>query len=208
MRRLLPLAVSSAALVFMGLASLPSDASAEATFQLGLSGPGTVIPSGFECSPICKPKSFWWSGPVTLVTSSDADGVYSGPGSFISLSIQTNLLSVTSPGLNFAVGDGTPTEGSFASVTIANGQVTSFGFIYVLLGEPDFEEVVEFGGLAATYSQSGGHHGPIIEASAVLTNVPEPETLSLMLAGLVAGLAVRSRTRNRPVRVNLPLVNL
>jgi hypothetical protein len=51
MRRLW-LVVSSAALVFMGLALLPQKASAEATFKPSLAGPRI-----FPCSPPCSRKS-------------------------------------------------------------------------------------------------------------------------------------------------------
>ena len=87
MRRLLSIAVSSSALVFMGLASLPHDASAEATFKLSLAGPA-IRP----CSTPCQSEEFEWKGTVTLVTSSSADGTYRGE-SFLHLDVHTNLFS-------------------------------------------------------------------------------------------------------------------
>ena len=181
MRRLW-LAVSSASLVFMGLASLPQKASAEATFKLSLAGPGI-----FPCSPPCQSEEFEWKGTVTLVTSSSADGTYRGE-SFLHLDVHTNLFSATSNGLSFVNGE--PNEDAPASVTISNGKVTSFGFEFY-----DPPEEATFGALNASYSATPDHADHAF-ATRVLTNIPipEPEIVSLILAGLlVTGLVGRSR---------------
>jgi len=201
MRRLLSLAVSAGFLVFMGLASLPQNASALETFVLNFSGPGTYTPPGFECeipgSPACDPQPIEWVGTVTLVTTGAADGVYSGD-SFVSLSIVSNLFSAESPGLNM---DTYHPILSFASVTLLNGQVTGFEFFS---GHPPIFNMVEnvaFGGMGASYYQCCAHHGPEIQATAILTNIPEPEIVSLMLAGLLlTGLARRSRKSTQSAR--------
>jgi hypothetical protein len=126
---------------------------------------------------------------VTLVTSGDADGIYSGPGSFLSISVDTNWFSVTTPGVNLLAGR--PVD--FSSATVANGKVTSLYF-WVM----DDVENAQFGGLDASYVVSGAHHGGYLSVNAVLNNVPEPETLSLMVAGLLlTGLVRRSRKSAR-----------
>jgi len=185
MRRLLSIAASSSALVFMGLASLPHDASAEATFKLSLAGPA-IRP----CSTPCQSEEFEWRGIVTLVTSSGADGTYEGPRSLF-LSVDSNLFSQTSNGVIYVNGD--PYPDIFASATILNGQVTSFDFYFNDGADLVFEEVI-FGGLEATYELTGLHQGGDTFASAILVNIPEPEIVSLMLAGLLlTGLVRRSR---------------
>jgi len=193
--RLWSLAVSSSALVFMGLASLPQNASALATFELAISGPGLAPPPGFFCSPPigpdCQPMPFRWHGTVTLVTTGVADGIYTG-ASFVSLSIVSNVFSAQTPGLNMVFYQAIP--GYFASVTLLNRRVAGFEFASTDPPFPDVEEDVIFSGMGASYFACCGHHGGEIDATAVLTNIPEPEIVSLMLAGLLlASLMRRSR---------------
>jgi hypothetical protein len=185
MRRLW-LAVSSASLVFMGLALLPQEASAEATFELSLAGPGI-----FPCSPPCQSEKFEWKGTVTLVTSSSADGTYTGE-SFLHLDVHTNLFSATSNGLGFV--GGTPNADAPAFVTLSNGRVTSFDFYY-----DDQYELSIFSGLSGFYHElSDLPPGSAADATAILTNVPEPEIVPLMLAGLfLTALVRRSRKSAR-----------
>ena len=193
-------AVVTAAVVFIVLASLPQNASALATFDLAFSGPGLYTPSGFECSPpdpppFCKTTAFWWHGTATLVATGRADGVYSGD-SFVSLSIVSNLFSAESPGLN--MNTYLPVPGSFASVTLLNGLVTGFEFFSQDPPIPDMVEDVRFSGMGASYSQCCAHHGPDIDATAILTNIPEPEIVSLMLAGLLLTSLMRRSSRSEP----------
>ena len=182
--RLWSLAVSSSALVFMGLASLPQNASALATFELAISGPGLALSPGFFCSPPigpdCQPMPFRWHGTVTLVTTGVADGIYTGD-SFVSLSIVSNVFSAQTPGLNMVFYQAIP--GYFASVTLLNRRVAGFEFASTDPPFPDVEEDVIFSGMGASYFACCGHHGGEIDATAVLTNIPEPEIVSLMLAG-------------------------
>jgi hypothetical protein len=199
MRRLSSLAASSAALVFMGLASLPQDASALATFELAFSGPGLALPPGFFCSPPigpdCQPEHFRWHGTATLVTTGVADGIYIGD-SFVSLSIVSNVFSAETPGLNMVFYQAIP--GYFASVTLLNGRVTGFEFASTDPPVPDVVENVIFSGMGASYFECCGHHGGEIDATAVLTNIPEPEIVSLMLAGLLLTSLMRRSSRSEP----------
>lgn len=188
LRRLMSLAAAASAFVILGLALLPQTASAEATFELGLSGPGIFNPQCPPDDPHCPRIPFEWKGTVTLVTSSSADGTYTRD-TFLFLDIDSNLLDATSNGLGFVGGQ--PNEDAPASVTLFDGRVTSFDFYY----DAPFELAL-FGGLTASYVASGAPQGPDIQATAVLADIPEPETLSLMFAGLLLTSVVRrSRTR-------------
>ncbi len=186
------------------LAAFPQSATAQATFELAFSGPGTYTPNGFFCatsglgSPECAPQPIQWVGTVTLVLADDADGAYAGD-SFISLAIQSNLFNATSPGLN--LNEYNPVPGDLATVVLSNGQVTAFEFfsIYTPSGG---DEGVLFTGMEAFYGVCCGVSGPWIEAHAVVTNaavtnIPEPEIVSLMLAGLLVGLVKRVGDRSR-----------
>lgn len=193
MRRLLSVLISYSAFLFMALA--PQSASALSTFTLAFSGPGLYIPPGFTCSPPyplppgCEPSTIWWQGTAILVTTGDADGTYTGD-SFVSIAIDSNLFSATSPGLGFD--NGVPNALMPASVTLTNGVVTSFNVIFN--DQPNFQ-IATFAGMQAGYFFGGAHHGPEVSAGAVVFNVPEPETYSLMLAGLLLTSLVRRRMK-------------
>ena len=108
---------------------------------------------------------------------------------FLFLDVNSNLFVATSNGLGFINGE--PSDVVPASVTLLNGQVTSFDFYY----DAPFELAI-FGGLHATYEAHADRTGTHIQATAVLASVPEPATLSLMLAGLLLTRVVqRSRKR-------------
>jgi hypothetical protein len=175
----------------MGLALLPQKASAEATFELSLAGPGLFDPSCPPHDEYCISEPFEWRGTVTLVTSSSADGTYTG-ASFLFLDLHSNLFSAASYGLGFVGGE--PNWDAPASVTLSNGRVTSFEFFY----DAPYERST-FGGLSGSYYANvdlpGGSE---VQATAILTNVPEPEIVSLMLAGLLLTSLRRRPSRSEP----------
>ena len=184
MRRLFSLVICSGFVVLTVLA--PQRVSAQATNELAIFGPAESCPLD---NPPCE--NVMWTGTVTIVTSSGANGVYSG-ASFLSLLVDSSLFSATSDGLNFD--NGVPVPGDFASVTLSNGWITSFDFTYA--NQPNFELAV-FQGLSGHYSRSGAPDGLTISAFTIITNIPEPEVFSLMLAGLLLTSVVQGTRKSK-----------
>ena len=181
--------------------ALPASASADASFELSLAGSGIYQPRFFpscpDDNPNCDPVPIDWTGTVTIVTSSSADGIYTGPG-FVSISIYSNLIDFMLPGVSLVEDIESP-----AFVTLSNGQVTSVDFHWGNnhLPDPQGQDIFGIHGLSAGYFRCCFHHGDAVDVSGVLTNIPEPETICLMLAGL-AMTSLVLRHRKAHVRVS------
>jgi hypothetical protein len=177
------------------LALSPQSAHANATFELGLSGHGTQAPSSFPAcpdeNPFCEPLPVEWTGLVTVVTSGSADGTYTG-ADFVSITLDSNWFAFSVPGVSVVNSLPSP-----AFVTLSNGQVSSIDFDLVHdFGDVDTVERISFDGLSVSYFRCCAHHGDTVSVTGVLTNIPEPDTFSLLLAGLALS-AVAQRARSR-----------
>lgn len=160
---------------------LAGSAFADTTYQMTLQGsdqryyPPCRVPG--EPTPPCNEiVDLPWTGTLSIVVDSSADGVYSD-ADVTSFDFRTNIGSLTLP---FAPG----------SVTVAGGRITS-----VNLGSyPGDDGDYFFGGLQASYSRDfdAPHLGSDF-ATGVLTAVPEPAPVTLMMLALACAWAARSR---------------
>ena len=160
------------------------------TYQLAISGTVSVTSTTPPFDPVV-PTIFPWTGTVSLTAPTEADGSFS-PTAF-AVDAQTWVFS--SANLNgYFLAFGGP------FFTVADGLVSSVSLsASVPGGSPRFQQSFGLSGMTA--------HGTLLsittttiplfyanDAVGVLTNVPEPETYALMLAGLAAlGLASRQR---------------
>ncbi len=152
------------------LLSAAQAAHATATFVLDLKGDGTHRKDGWECiecfdpnDPRLRPVSFEWLGVLTIVTISDADGIYTGD-SVLSLSLDSNLEDFERPWM--------------ASATVEDGRVVSLN-VY----DENSPVKLWISGMTAIYDQPALHHYGPTHATGIVTNVPEPSTWSLMAVG-------------------------
>ena len=149
-------------------------AAAPATYVFNVNGSGTQTD---------VPHALDWTGTLTIVTDSAADGLYAF-GSLVSFDFESSLGSFVTDGAVdpfLQVGE---------EVTVANGRVTGIEGGY----SPDHYARFFFDGLSARLTVSDCDACNLLSASAVLTPVPEPGPYVLMLSGLaVVGWARRRR---------------
>jgi PEP-CTERM motif len=152
------------------LLSAAQAAQANATFVLDLTGQGIHWKSGWECivctdpnDPRLQPDRFAWRGVLTVVTTSDADGIYTGD-SILSLSLDSNLEDFERPWA--------------ASATVEDGLIISLN-VY----DENSPVKLQIADMSATYDQPDLHHYGRTQATGIVTNVPEPSTWSLMAVG-------------------------
>ncbi len=187
MKLLMPrlwLVVSSAALVFLGLALLPQKASAEATFELSLAGPGVFNPGCPPHDEHCISEPFEWRSIGRAV-----DVKLRGRN------IHRGKLPL--PGFRVEPFFGDIQRSRFRQWRAERGRaclghsVERKSDIFEFFYDAPFERST-FGGLSGSYYANVDlPFGPVIQATAILTNVPEPEIVSLMLAGLLLTSLVR-----------------
>lgn len=164
---------------------LTQSAAASTTFLLDLHGQGTHEVNAWECypsscsygDPRLQPVHFEWIGLVTLVTSGEADGVYTG-SDILSLSVDSQSPRISDFGDSWA-----------ATAVVSAGQIVSLDAYF-----EDAPVKLWLTGMTATYDQPDMHHFGRTHATALVTNVPEPSTWALMALGLCAvGFAARRR---------------
>ncbi|CAM5794911.1 PEP-CTERM sorting domain-containing protein [Rhizobacter fulvus] len=169
--------------------------SAQQTYALGFSGSGSFLPSGFECSPICTPTTFPWTGAVTLTTSSAADGVYTD-ADLPNFNFQSSFGGFSSFNTD-GFGAGSFYGPSSVTATVADHTVTGISArfwtspwtVFTLTGlNVQLQDGLDFGGYPA-------HHAGLVNATAVLTPVPEPSTWALMMLGLAGAVGIRRYKR-------------
>jgi hypothetical protein len=128
------------------------------------------------------PHDFAWTGSVTIVTDSTADGLYSY-GDLVSFTLDSTLGGFVSDG---AVD---PFLQVGQEVTISGGQVATIEGGY----SPDHFAKFMFDGLGVSYTVSDCTDCNLVNASAVLSPVPEPATVPLWAAGLAAAVLAGRR---------------
>jgi hypothetical protein len=162
---------------------------ADESFLLALNGGGIHFRLPSECGQqiSCPPVHVDWTGTVSIVTASSADGVYTGD-SLLALNVESNQVGFTLDNIRssfqFFGGPG-------YSVTLAGDQVVSVDFAVHLT--PDFNlpapTVVTFAGLAARFDVPVSHRLGETFFSASLAPIPEPGSWAMLLAGLATVLA-------------------
>jgi hypothetical protein len=189
-------------LIAVCLACLTQGALANASFVLSLRGTGLHFPApGGFCDVCPPPEEFSWTGTVTVVTSSGADGIYTGNevssvsvvsqaqyGSFnYTLNSPWNIWSLDVPFIH----------SSEPTVEVRDGVVRSLDLTWEW--DPSHmlvEQTLWFDRLSAYLSITGWNHGGEIFAQGSLTPIPEPGAYALMLAGIgLVGFAARGRRR-------------
>ena len=179
--------LSSRIVLVLGLAAgLAGPVRAETTYRLAVTGQIDHTVDCWESDPLCSgPPHVYsaWTGTVTIVVDSAADGTYQGPA-LESLAFVANIGS-------FSV---TPFADDPAfSVTIVDGQVSSLDTLALVETPHDTSAFTHFGGLDAGYDATGGTHYGGTVATGTLSAIPEPAPAALLLVGLaaMAGLARR-----------------
>jgi PEP-CTERM motif len=159
---------------------LTQSAVASTTFLLDLRGQGIHEVNAWECypsscsydDPRVQPVHFDWTGLVTLVTSSGVDGVY----------MDSDILSLSVDSQSNHIPDfDDPWRSSALTAVVSGGQIVS---LYAYFEDSPVN--LWLTGMTATYNQPDLHHVGRTNATAIVTNVPEPSTWALMALGLCA----------------------
>jgi hypothetical protein len=170
-----------ACLMALATCLAPRSAQANATFEFSLSGQLSQ-PDGCGNADCSVPGGlvFPWTGELTVVLDSGADGVYDNTG-LVSFDMRSNCCSVHEPS------DG-PIP-FFASFLVAGGRLTSMDATSY---DPVIPVVVTtFSGLTVSYDQPQIFHSPETLGSAVLTPVPEAATWAMLVLGVALLGAIR-----------------
>jgi len=88
------------AVVLVAALTLAKSASAQSTFELGLSGSGTHIFDAYECpNLVCDPPVaiVAWSGTVVVKVGTQADGIYTG-SDLMEVALASNLTALSTDG--------------------------------------------------------------------------------------------------------------
>lgn len=176
-------------------------ASAPARFDLAISsGQGWY----YTFSPNQNPA--WvtnWSGGLEVVTSSSADGTYSGEdlqlvdyhSNYDSFIYTAGSAPLTGGGFNGPITEGMAPG---ASVTILDGKVVSLDFTY----DTATGGYQTFSGLSLQdFNSAGIHYADTWSLQAVMTPVPEPtsgKTLLIGLAALAGAVRIKRAARSEP----------
>ena len=165
--------------VALGLAG---PALAQTTYRLAVTGEIDHTVDCWETVPLCSgpPHAYTpWSGLVTVVVDTTADGTYSG-ADFETLTFDANIGS-------FAI---VPNDvDASMQVTIAGGQVSALDAFVAVDTPHDTSAFDFFHGLDASFDGTGGTHYGSTAATGTLSAIPEPATATLLLLGGFAGLA-------------------
>jgi hypothetical protein len=178
------------ALVLMLAAFFASgNARADATFEFSLSG---QLDQQYGCqdpSSCTAPADHFspWTGELTVVLDSGADGMYGNPD-IVSFDLVSTCCTFQEPTF-------TPIP-FIASFTVDDGKLTSISAVYY---DPLFPIVVtSFSGLTVSYFQPLIYFTPLTVGTATLTPVPEPDGGAMLLFGLALAVVGARISRGRP----------
>ncbi len=178
--------ISRIALLLALATGLAGPAVAQTSYYLGVTGQIDHTVDCWETVPLCSGPPhvlYAWTGTLTIVVDSAADGTYMGPD-FESLSFVGNIGNFTA-----IPNDGDP----FYEVTITDGQVSSLEVRQFLETPHDTFAWDDYSGLVASYVGSGGTHYGGTVGMGILSPIPEPAPAALLLSGLAALAALRRR---------------
>jgi hypothetical protein len=148
-------------------------ARADATFKFTLSG---QLDSGSPADHF-----YPWTGELTVVLDSGADGMYDN-ADMVSFDLASTCCTFHEPSFTFIP--------FYAYFVVAGGELTSIGAVYYDANEPDV--TTTFSGLTVSFYQPLIAFSPPTVGSAILTSVPEPGIGAMLLFGLaLAGAGVR-----------------
>jgi len=154
-------------------------AHADATFKFSLSG--QLDQSGTPADHF-----YPWTGELTVVLDSGADGMY-GNADLVSFDLVSTCCTFHEPSF-------TPIP-FYASFTVADGKLTSIGATYY---DPITPVVVtSFGGLTVNFYQPLIDFTPQTVGTAILTPVPEPGPGAMLFFGLALALVGARINRGR-----------
>jgi hypothetical protein len=160
------------------------------TYQLAINGTASVRASSPPFDPVV-PTILSWTGTVSLTAPAEADGTFTATafsvdaGHFLFSSANLNGFILPFGGPNFTVADGLVSSVSLSANVPALDPPNRMSF-----------SLAGMTASATLVSATRSGQGPFFSEDdvGVLTNVPEPETYALMLAGLaVLGMARRQR---------------
>lgn len=187
-----------------GLIALCAAGAHATTYQLALAGTVEHQLDCWENLALCDPSlppvinppvvDFPWTGVVTLVVDSAANGTFTGAG-IVSLSLASSLglasFDATSDGLAFFSHGKTQD-----AAAIVNGRVASIDLSFF---DPELQDIT-FSGLGVEFRRVHTTHLGPFDAQGALVNVPEPGAYAMLLLGLL-GLSGYSRNHRRARRL-------
>ena len=158
--------------LMLGASCACGSARASATFEFNLSG---------QFDQLSTPEViFPWTGKLTVVLDSGADGTYDN-ADMVSFDLVSTCCTFHEPTV-------TPIP-FYASFIVADGRLTSISAAYY---DPIIPVVVtRFDGLTVSYDQPLIDFTPPTVGTAVLTPVPEPAAWAMLLFGLALVVGAR-----------------
>ncbi len=164
--------------LMLGVFLAPGSARADATFAFALSGQmeEQSYPPGF----------FPWTGKLTVVLDSGADGTY-GNADLVSFDLDSNWVNIHEPIFT--------TIPFIADFTVEDGKLTAVDAVYYDADVPVV--MTSFGGLTVSYYQPLIYFTPTTVGTATLTPVPEPGAGAMLLFGLALAVAGARINRGR-----------
>jgi hypothetical protein len=187
------------------LVAASSVAHADASFEFAVHGGGDYAAGGYEgCSPDHPEQCVHhvtWTGTLTVVTTSAADGVYDVghddgsawiPGDIVRVTLDSNVGGTDVDGLAPPGNQFFPGQYPYA-VTIQDGRITAIEWTSTNFYDPaEANGFLHIDGLDVQFEE-GVYHGTYADMNGTLSAIPEPASGMLALAGLAAVAAALRR---------------